>query len=71
MCCTNRSNLIAVFTGDANDVPESALPGPVAVAATAEALALTVIELVFLENYRIFLEIAGFWLNLNCAHFSC
>ncbi len=37
---TTRSDLIAIFTGDADDVPESALRGPVTVtvAATAEAL---------------------------------
>jgi hypothetical protein len=25
----------------------------------------------FLENFRIFLQNTGFFLNLNCAHFSC
>ncbi len=36
---TNQSDLIAVFIGDANDWPETALPGSVAAAATAEASA--------------------------------
>ncbi len=36
---TTRSDIIAVFTGDADDLPESAVPGPVATAATAEVLA--------------------------------